>query len=280
MSASHARITGDQAVALRQLVRDARAAEGTPFNGDAPPRSEVIVVAGAKGGVGATTLSLRLAEALADRGPTLLVDANLRQADLAHVAAAADDGRRDLADVLAGVCRAEDALVSLREDLSLLPGAWAPAAQPDATVEAVGRWLDELEQLAAQGNTIVLDVGVGMKPWTESLWRRATTVCLVATPDKLAVLGAYAAIKLARGEGVSTPISLLVNRVGDAEGAERIHDRIEETCLRFLGEPLGTLGWAPHDPEVAAQQSLSTGLSVASEWVRALEFRPTACGVD
>ncbi len=273
---SHYRLAPDQAVALRQLVREARASEPADDSSDRPEAApsqcgSLIVVAGAKGGVGATTLSLRLAEALADGGAeTILIDANLRQADLAHVADARSEARHDLADVFAGVCRTEQALVPLAESLWLLPGAWAPAAQPDATAEAVGRWLDELEQLVRAGKTLVLDVGVGLKPWTESLWRRASRVVLVATPDKLAVLDAYATTKLARHEGVTTPISLLVNRGVDEPAANNIYRRVNETCERFLGESIDLLGWAPEDESIAAAGSRTEILRCTSQWLAAI----------
>jgi MinD-like ATPase involved in chromosome partitioning or flagellar assembly len=273
---SHYRLAPDQAVALRRLVREARAIEPSDGIGDqsevAPPRrGALIVVAGAKGGVGVTTLSLRLAEALAYSGAeTIVIDANLRQADLAHVADARSEASHDLSDVFAGVCRTGEALVPLDDNLWLLPGAWAPAAQPDATAEAVGRWLDELEELAASGKTLVLDVGVGLKPWTESLWRRASRVVLVATPDKLAVLDAYATTKLARHEGVTTPISLLVNRAADEPTASSIYRRVNETCRRFLGESIDAIGWAPDDASIATAGASRELPDWTTQWLCAL----------
>lgn len=276
---SQNRLSQDQAVALRQLVRAARVAAGQPVDGPAATggrRGRLVVVAGAKGGVGVTTASLLLARALAARGePTLLIDANLRQADLAHVAQAPIDGRRDLADVLSGGCRTSDARIHLEAGLSLVPGAWAPAAQPDANAEAVRRWLEDLDGLTAAGEHVVLDVGVGVKPWTEPLWRRATQAVLVSTPDKLAVLDAYAVTKLARGEGIDTPIGLLVTRAGDLATAQSVHRRVDETCRRFLGGEMPLIGWSPDDPRLAAD-ARGASLRHAQAWTQQLAARPAA----
>ncbi|CAD7694825.1 unnamed protein product [Ostreobium quekettii] len=270
----------DQAVALRELVRAARIAAGQPVEGPTPgsddSRGRLVVVAGSKGGVGVTTATLLLARAMAARGePTLVIDANLRQADLAHVAQASIDGRHDLADVLSGVCRTADARTQLEPNLSLVAGAWAPAAQPDANAEAVRRWLQDLDGVTAAGENVVLDVGVGMKPWTEPLWRRATQAVLVSTPDKLAVLDAYAVTKLARGEGVDTAIGLLVNRVDDLATAQSVHRRVDETCRRFLGAPMPLVGWSPNDPRLAAD-ARAASLRQAQVWTQKLLSRPAA----
>ncbi|TWT65403.1 Flagellum site-determining protein YlxH [Posidoniimonas polymericola] len=269
-----ARLSQDQAVALRQLVRAARVAAGQPVDapiaGGRTGGGRMIVVAGAKGGVGATTVSLMLARALAESGePTLLVDANLRQADLAQLTQAPTSGRPDLADVLSGSCRTAEARIDLGNNLSLLPGAWAPAAQPDANADAVGRWLEDLAGAVSGGEHCVLDVGVGMKPWTEPLWRRACRVALVTTPDKLSVLDAYAAAKLARGEGVDTEAGLLVNRATDAPAAQGVHRRVEQTCQRFLGAAMPMLGWAPDDPRCAIDP-MSASTRYARTWTHAL----------
>lgn len=276
---NYQRLSGDQARLLRELVREARAAdvvldEPAPSGGQ-PHGGQMILVAGAKGGVGTSTLSLRLAQALAAAGrETLLIDANLRQADMANLAGASLAGRRNLADVLAGACCTRDALLPLSERLSLLPGVWAPSSQVDATTTSVHRWITELSELAAAGDTLVIDAGAGLKPWTEPLWRAAAQVALVTTPDRIAVLDVYAAIKLAHGENIKPAMGLLVNRASGESAAAKVHDRVNDTCEKFLGEPIKLVGWAPDDHTIGGVELSPLAATAAAVWVEAIDQAP------
>lgn len=252
MNVSIQHATEDQAVSLRRLVRAARAADPPAPVGEAPPPGGIIVFAGAKGGVGVSTLTLRVAEALALSGrPAVAVDANLRQADLGTIAGLSAEQRPALPDVLTGRRRAEEALAECANGLWLLPGAWAPAAPLEAPAEAVERLLAELDALALAGRTVVVDAGAGLTPWSDPIWRRATQTALVTVPDKLAVLNAYATIKLARAEGAGAGVGLLINGAPDEEAARRVHTRVSDTCQRFLGHGAPWLGWAPRDEALA-----------------------------
>lgn len=251
MRTEYNRIVGDQAIVLRRMARDARAGRAeqhrTP-NG----KGRIVVVAGAKGGVGATTLALRLAVGVSQEEPTIVVDANLRQPDLAILAGAASDDRQDLNDVLAGACHSQDALTPVGENLQLLPGGWASATQPDARPESLARWLDELQQLADAGHAVIIDAGAGIRPWSEPCWRAASQVMLVTTPDRVASLDAYAVTKLARSEGIQTPIGLMVNLAQDDHHAREVHGRVEATCRRFLQQGLPLVGHTPYDQGIAS----------------------------
>ena len=88
----------DQADRLRQLVHQTHAATPTQY----APRSYVVVTGG-KGGVGASTVATQLAAALAQAGRrTLLVDADLRQADATKIAGVRPTSQGTLAEILAG----------------------------------------------------------------------------------------------------------------------------------------------------------------------------------
>ena len=75
----------DQANQLRKLVRQLAGTEGPT----AQRRPGIVVLSSGKGGVGTTTIAVRLAEALAEKGhSTVLVDADPRGGDeLGHVLA-------------------------------------------------------------------------------------------------------------------------------------------------------------------------------------------------
>src|SRR5882762_1557365 len=97
----------DQAEKLRRLTKDACAepcAEPAPL--------PMVVVAGARNGVGATTVAVNLAAAIADRGArVLVVDAAEGGNALADMAGIARDVEHCAADVMNGKCGVADAVV-------------------------------------------------------------------------------------------------------------------------------------------------------------------------
>src|SRR5262245_56693153 len=94
----------DQADKLRQLI-----ASAMDDGGDEHVLAPLVVVAGAKGGVGTTTIALNLAVALMHAGRrTVLVDA-ASNADIAQLAGGKASGST-IADVIAGLCEIEEAV--------------------------------------------------------------------------------------------------------------------------------------------------------------------------
>ena len=120
----------------------------------------MIVVAGGKGGVGATTVAVNLAAALADREHrVVMVDAARQHADLAQVAGVGPISGGTVADVLAGKCRAVDALFPGPGGTLLLANRWAPKSSPDYSRHAQQHLLAELQTLHGVADLLVVDVG-------------------------------------------------------------------------------------------------------------------------
>src|SRR3954470_9681068 len=97
----------DQAEKLRRLTLGASVepcAEPAPL--------PMVVVAGARNGVGATTVAVNLAAAIADRGErVLVVDAAESGNELADMAGVARNVEHFVADIVSGKCDARDAMV-------------------------------------------------------------------------------------------------------------------------------------------------------------------------
>jgi pilus assembly protein CpaE len=196
---------------MRQLMASATAAEG------GPSRARVVCIAGAKGGVGTTTLATHLALDVIRTSPTqrvCLVDLDLEKGDVGaiievrHRASIADVAKvaADLSARAVG-----DAVVVHESGLHLL---LTPGDVRD--VEAVSpRALREIVAVLRQEyDVVVIDAGAHVTPSQATAVELADEVVVVTTPDVLAMRGLRRTIAMWEGLAVRKEgdVRVLVNR--------------------------------------------------------------------
>lgn len=248
----------DQATQLRRLVLQS----GRPLGGDAAPPPRLLVVSGGKVSVGATTLAVNLAVALAGHGSrTVLIDADLRADIAAYCGLAASVG---VTDVLLG-------RKDIHEVLQRGPGGTQVAIATDST-EARNAWTDravqrvirQIQSLGRHADLVVIDTGNTSGQSMLPFWQAADDVLLVTTPDAVAVMDSYATIKtLLTRSPARPPIRLVVNQAEDADEAADVHRRIDHSCQRFLGRSIPLAGWTPPDDRAQSAQRRGQPLFVA-----------------
>lgn len=245
-------MTPDQANDLRKLVLQS----GRGALHDAPP-PKLVVVAGGKGGVGTTTVAVNLAVALARDGRrTVLVDADFAGPDCASLCRI--DERYGAADVLAGRRTVHEVLQLGPGGIQVLPATRGLTDPADCTPQAQERMLSQLEALGPHADVVLLDAGSGSGRVMRGFWEAADLVLLVTHPDTVAVMDAYAAVKLiCQDQAPRAPIYCVANCAPDEIAASDVHERLDRACRRFLGLQLSSAGFLPFDPCVpraAAEQ--------------------------
>jgi flagellar biosynthesis protein FlhG len=240
----------DQANELRQLVlRGARPAT-TPSG----PPPKLIVVTSGKGGVGTTTVAVNLAIALARDGRrTVLVDADFESADAATLCRL--EATYTVADVLAGRRTVHEALERGPAGIQVLPGAWARGSLSECSEAGQQRLLGQLKCIGAHAEYVILDVGSGASRVIGQFWQAADEVLLITTPDAVAIMDTYAAVKVLRPAEGGPLLRSVVNLAADAMAAEEIHQRLGKACRRFLGLKVMPTGFLPSDPLVTLAAS-------------------------
>ncbi|MBN2477121.1 MAG: P-loop NTPase [Pirellulales bacterium] len=219
----------DQANDLRQLVK-ACAVEEPLRDGTQPT---LVMLTGAKGGVGTTTIAVNLAIAAERKGlRTVLVDADEDGGDVALLCGLEE--RYTIADVLSGRRTVREVLQPGPGGIRVLSGIWGLERLSDFTPAAGKRLLDQLQGAGQETDLAVLDVGDNPSRVVQPFWRAARLILVVTLPDVPAVIDAYATVKKLVVNEKAEPIRSLINRCPDEGIAENAHGRLAQACRRFL----------------------------------------------
>jgi flagellar biosynthesis protein FlhG len=231
----------DQAHTLRKLVQSAPAAARRERFSPA-----MVVVAGGRPGVGATTVAASLGAVLANQGErVVLVDGAQHDGNLAQVAGAGAAIQRSVDEMIAGECSATEALAPGPVGTLLLGNRRPGKKALDTSRPSQQRLFAELQSLEPEADLLVVDAGSGASPWMRRFWLRAELVIVVTTPDDLALLDTYALIKQNVGEGVGGAICLLANQCDSDAIAGEAYRRLSSACDRFLSRAVHGLPALP-----------------------------------
>lgn len=240
-------IMKDQATNLRILAGENRHYFPAAYGNSG---QQTILVISGKGGVGKSFLSLYLAQALSNIGErVLLVDSNLQNPSL-HILTNTDTayplnywlGENRIVD--------EDAVVTLRKELDLLPNTAAFNGIHNNPEENAGFLLELLSPLASNYSYVVLDTQTALSQWNLTLLQNADMGLLVSITDPTSVIDTYTFIK-ASLQYLSQPnFRLIVNQVIGEETGMEAHHNLNLALRHFIDYEVELLGLIPFDMEV------------------------------
>lgn len=210
---------------------------------------EAVLITSGKGGSGKSTFAVNCGAALALMGKQVLIvdaDAGLRAIDL--MLSAQDRVIYDLADILAGRCGSDRAVIGASiPHLALIP---APVHPDDPVFEPEGmrRLCGELK---SRYDFVFIDSAAGVGRSVRTAAAGADRAVLLATPDPVGVRDAdrIASAVIAWGIGLQPGnLRLVLNRVRPdlLDGKTDVLDRAID------GAAVQLLGVIPEDPALAA----------------------------
>ncbi len=239
----------DQATKLRRLMSRPSSSVRKRAAIDTGRTTKTIAVCSGKGGVGKSNVALNLSLLLSGAGNRVaLVDADMGMANLDVLLNA--DVKGDLSHVVAGTKRLEDIVVDLPSGVQFVAGASGLARLANLSEFQRMRLAEELTQLEADNDMIVVDCAAGIGPDVLQFAAGADIVLVVTTPEPTAITDAYGMIKALAKRGYVGSLSVLTNQADNRQEGRATYQRLAEVARRFLDIRVFDAGYVSEDLRV------------------------------
>lgn len=213
-------------------------------------QTRVVSVISGKGGVGKSNISLNFALALRKLGKkVILFDLDIGMANL---------------DILMGMMPTYTIVDMVEKNLSVWDiiehgTGGLPFIAGGSGLKEFFRlndhqsehFLNELEKLSNEFDTIIFDIGAGMTEEALKFVLASNEAIIVTTPEPTSMTDAYAALKVVFQNEAEIPVRILVNRAkSDREGHETA-SRLKHVTDKFLHQKIRTFSVLPDDRVVS-----------------------------
>jgi flagellar biosynthesis protein FlhG len=263
----------NQAIGLESMLRALTEHHGKSsppqdqaFGLASPPsgrRCRAIAVAGGKGGVGKTTVSVNLGMALAmDGHEVILLDADMGLANVDVLLGLTPT--RHIGHLLDGSCGIEDLLMIGPRGLKVVPagsGARRLAQLSNGEHAAVIRAFDDL---VSPPEYLLVDTAAGLSDNVAMFVAATDDVVLVVCDEPASLTDAYAMLKVLSREFGVRRFRMVANMVRNASEARLLHQKLARVTDRFLDVTLEFMGLVPHDERL--KQAIRRQSAVVDLW--------------
>ncbi|WP_167462981.1 MinD/ParA family protein [Pseudomonas songnenensis] len=212
---------------------------------------QVIAVTGGRGGCGKTNVTVNLALGLASLGRRVMIlDADLALAN-AHVLLGLTS-KQTVADVLRGTCSAEQAMLTFKGNVRLLPGTCGDLSMANLTATQQAGLIHAVSDIRDTPDALIIDTASGISDSTMNFIRASRQVLVVITDEPASLNGAYNLIKLLNRNYGINHFHVLANMTRTPHEGRALFSRLVQITDRFLSVVLDYLGDVPFDESVRA----------------------------
>ena len=207
---------------------------------------QVIAVTGGKGGTGKTNIAVNLAQALANQGKrTLLLDADLGMANVDVLLGLKTV--HTLCDVLNGMCRLEDIMITVSDNLQVIPAASGSQQLADMGQQECAGLVRAFSDLKHPLDFLLVDTATGVSESVASFCRAATEVLVVLCNEPASIRDSVAQIRLFSSEYGVTRFRVLANRVESAYEAQALFQDLISRFTDNHNPQISFAGYIPND---------------------------------
>ncbi|MCP9454598.1 MAG: MinD/ParA family protein [Nitrospira sp.] len=217
--------------------------------GSLETRTRVIAVSSGKGGVGKTNVVASWAVALGRLGRRVLVlDADLGLGNLDVLLGLVP--RRTIEHALSGVCTLQEICLEGPAGIQVLPASSGVPHLTSLTDSQQVVIQEQLEELAAGMDVLLIDTGAGISPNVTFFASSAHEIVIVVTPEPTSLTDAYALIKVLTQRYRERRFKVLVNLARGPREAAEVFRKLDTAVDRFLHAIVEPIGYVPQDDYV------------------------------
>ncbi|MFZ4619134.1 MAG: P-loop NTPase [Bacteroidota bacterium] len=232
----------DQASALRELALNQKKtlAEVSAYTW---------AVTSGKGGVGKSVFALNFALNLAENGHTvLLVDADENLGKLDVMLGLSPKHR--IPDVLSGAVPVSAAVLNPYPNFYLLAGSSGSMNYPDITTHERNGFIEMISCSMPEVTDIIFDTGAGIQSKVISYAAAADELIVVSHHEPVAILDAYAVIKMINQKNGYLPMNVVMNKSANISECDEAAAKLQKALKHFLSADIRYLGVVPMDENV------------------------------
>ncbi|WP_165474807.1 MinD/ParA family ATP-binding protein [Legionella nagasakiensis] len=206
----------------------------------------VISIAGGKGGVGKTTLSVNLAVALAKQGKKILLfdaDLSLANVDLLLGIRAT----KTIHDVLAGTHTIRDICLTVAPGLKVIPSASGIQSLADLNPRQTSELIRSFSELDDEVDMMIVDIAAGISNQVIHLTNASQYIVIVLCNEPSSLTDAYAMMKILYQRHGRAQYGVVINKSANEKESQDVFLRFQNAATKFIDINIQYLGYIPHD---------------------------------
>ena len=241
---------------------------------------QVIAVAGGKGGVGKSNVTVNLACSLSELGRRVVIlDADLGLANIDVLLGIT--ANKTIENVLRGECTLREVMVDGPGNVKIVPATSGAQHLSMLTTQEHAGLIQAFSDIGDELDVLLIDTAAGISDAVMSFARAAQEVLIVVTDEPTSITDAYAQIKLLNRDYGIFRFRVIANMVRSSQEGTALFAKLIKVTDRFLDVAMQYVGSVPQDD--AVRRAVQRQKAVVDAYPRskaATAFRGLAKKVD
>lgn len=207
---------------------------------------QVIAVAGGKGGVGKSNITINLAIALAELGRRVVVlDADLGLSNIDILLGL--NSKNTIENVLTGECSLREVLVTGPGGIRVVPASSGTQKLTHLNSREHAGIIQAFSDIGDDMDVLMVDTAAGISDGVMSFAQAAQEVIIVVTDEPTSITDAYAQIKVLSKDYGLFRFRIIANMIKTPQEGMAIFNKLTKVTDRFLEVALQYVGAVPFD---------------------------------